>query len=143
MLLLFSRTPRPPISTLFPYTTLIRSRFLRARVERRGGFVEDQDAGILQQGARDRHALLLAAGELQAALAHHGFVSPRKRFDEVVDMRRARGFDDFGIARFRPPVADVVQDAVVEEHRVLRHDADRRTQARLLYFSYVLPVDYE
>src|SRR5256885_12783568 len=50
---------RPPRSTLFPYTTLFRS------------FIEDQDAGILQQGARDRHALLLAAGELQAALAHH------------------------------------------------------------------------
>ena len=30
-------------------------------VERRGGFVEDQDGRALENGARDGHALLLAA----------------------------------------------------------------------------------
>jgi hypothetical protein len=44
-------------------------RFLRFRVERRGRLVEDQDARVLQDRARDRDALLLAAGELEAALA--------------------------------------------------------------------------
>ena len=39
------------------------------RVERRGGLVEDQDRRVLEQRARDRHALLLAARELEAALA--------------------------------------------------------------------------
>jgi hypothetical protein len=42
---------------------------LGAGVERAGRLVQDQDARVLQQGARDRHALLLAARELQAALA--------------------------------------------------------------------------
>ena len=116
-------------------------RFFRARVERRGGFVEDQDARILEQRARNRHALLLAAGELEAALADHGRVLRRQRLDEVVDVRGARGFDDFGIARLRPPVADVVENAVVEKHRVLRHDADRRAQARLFHLSHILAVD--
>ena len=41
-------------------------------VERRGRLVEQQDARVLQDGAGDRDALLLAAGELQAALADHG-----------------------------------------------------------------------
>ena len=68
-------------------------RLLGARVERGGRLVEDQDARIFQQRARDRHALLLAAGELEAALADLGFVLLRKRFDEVVDVRRARGLD--------------------------------------------------
>jgi hypothetical protein len=41
-------------------------------VEGRGGFVEDQDVGVLEQGAGDGDALLLAAGELGAAGAGGG-----------------------------------------------------------------------
>ena len=37
---------------------------LGAAVERRGGFVEDQDRGVLEQGAGDGDALLLAADSL-------------------------------------------------------------------------------
>ena len=39
------------------------------RVERRGRLVEQHDLGRQAQRARDRHALLLAAGELQRVLA--------------------------------------------------------------------------
>ena len=38
---------------------------LVGRIERRGGLVEDQDRRVLQQRARDRDALLLAARQLQ------------------------------------------------------------------------------
>ena len=41
-------------------------------VERRGRLVEDEDRRRLEDGAGDRHALLLAAGQLQAALADLG-----------------------------------------------------------------------
>jgi hypothetical protein len=44
---------------------------LGAGVERAGRFVEQQDRRVLQDGARDRDALLLAARQLQPALAHH------------------------------------------------------------------------
>jgi hypothetical protein len=50
-------------------------RLLGLRIQRRGGFVEDQDRGVLQQRARDGDALFLAAGEFQAALAHFGGVA--------------------------------------------------------------------
>src|SRR5256885_10286686 len=43
---------RPPRSTLFPYTTLFRS-------------VEQQHLRIHRQRPRDRHSLLLPAGELR------------------------------------------------------------------------------
>jgi hypothetical protein len=49
---------------------------LVGRVQRRGGLVEDQDRRVLQQGAGNGHALLFAARELEAALAHHGGRSP-------------------------------------------------------------------
>src|SRR5699024_11454025 len=46
----------PPRSTLFPYTTLFRSR--------RDRLVQDHHVGLQDQGAGDRHALALPAGEL-------------------------------------------------------------------------------
>src|SRR5437868_6155968 len=43
-------------------------------VERAGRLVEQQDVRVLEDGARDRHPLLLAAGELQPPLADRGLV---------------------------------------------------------------------
>ena len=60
-------------------------RLLGAAVERARGFVEHEDRRILEQSPGDRDALLLAARELQAALADHRFVFLRKRRDEAVD----------------------------------------------------------
>ena len=55
-------------------------------VEGRGRLVEDQDRRRLEDGAGDGDALLLAAGELQAALADLGRVAVGQRFDEVADL---------------------------------------------------------
>ena len=62
------------------------------RVQRRGRFVQHQDRCVLQQHARDRHALALAAGELHPALAHLGVVAAAalgigQPADELVRMR--------------------------------------------------------
>src|SRR2546422_6284211 len=53
---------RPPRSTLFPYTTLFRSR--RALVQVAGGLVGEEHGGLVHERARDGHALLLAARQL-------------------------------------------------------------------------------
>ena len=50
-------------------------RLLGAAVERAGRLVEDQDRRVLEQGAGDRDALLLAARQLQPALADHRFIA--------------------------------------------------------------------
>lgn len=49
------------------------------RVERCGRFVQQDDRRILQDGAGDGYALLLATGERAAAFAHHRVVSLRQR----------------------------------------------------------------
>ena len=94
-------------------------------VDRAGRLVEDQDARIVQQGARDGDPLALAARQRVAALADHGVVAVRQPADEVVGVGRAR--------RRRPPapmrgvrqaVADVVGDGAVEQVRVLQHHPD-------------------
>ena len=61
------------------------------RVERRGRLVEQQDRRRLEDRARDGDALLLAARQLQAALADLRLVAVRQRADEVVDLRELRG----------------------------------------------------
>ncbi|MCY1518954.1 hypothetical protein D9M68_536900 [compost metagenome] len=58
-----------------------------------------------------------------------------------MDVRQAGGRLDLRVARVRAPVADVVADGVVEQHGVLRHDADRRPQAGLRHVADVLAVD--
>ena len=59
-------------------------------VERAGRLVEHQDRRVLQQRARDADPLLLAARQLQPALADHGVVAVRQPGDEVGDPRRPR-----------------------------------------------------
>ena len=57
-------------------------------VERGRGLVEDEDPRVLEEHARDRHALLLAARELVAALPHHGLVPLGQLADPIVDGSR-------------------------------------------------------
>ena len=56
-------------------------------VEGRGRLVEDQDRRRLQHRAGDGDALLLAAGQFQAALADLGRVAVGQAGDEAGDLR--------------------------------------------------------
>ena len=69
------------------------ARMLRLgrRVDRCGRVVEDQDARVDRERARDRDALPLAAGERDPALADHGVVALRQPLDELVRLRSPRG----------------------------------------------------
>ena len=49
----------------------------RLQVHVRGGLVEDEDGRIVQNGAGDTDALLLAAGEIAASLAHLRVIAVR------------------------------------------------------------------
>jgi len=53
------------------------------RVQGRGGLVQDQDAGILQNGPGYGHPLALAAGEGQASFPHLASQPPRQLFGEL------------------------------------------------------------
>ena len=99
---------------------------LALRVERAGRLVQDEDRRVLQDRARDRHALALAARELDAALADERLVAGRQRLDELRRVGELRGALHFGVGRVGPSDTDVIGDAPVEHRRVLRHVADRR-----------------
>ena len=105
-----------------------RSRLHEAALGERvdGGerIVEHDDARAGDERARERDALALAAGEVDAALADQRVVAVRQLVDERVDARRlARG-------EHVVPVGVVAAGGQVlaqrhrEEHRPLRHERD-------------------
>ena len=61
-----------------------------ARVDGGGGIVQDQDARVGQEGARQRQALALSAGEGHAALADDRLVALVESVDEVIAPGRRR-----------------------------------------------------
>src|SRR5690348_17936192 len=69
MLSVYIMLRRPPISTLFPYTTLFRSRGARLRDRRpHGGAVPAADAGKRTHRASHRHHPAAAAARGEARL---------------------------------------------------------------------------
>ena len=112
---------------------LAQRRLISCSVEastERGGVVEDQDARVGEQRARDRDPLALAAGERQAALADERVVAVGQLVDEAVGLRAPRRLLDLLARRVGPRVGDVVVHGGGEEERVVGDDARSRGAAR-------------
>jgi hypothetical protein len=99
------------------------------RVHGRGGVIEDQDARILQQGARNGHALLLPAGERHAFFTDHGVVAIGESHDHVMHGGGFRGaLRSPPASRHAHAVQNILADRAAEQERFLLHDADLLTQ---------------
>jgi len=101
---------------------------LRLGVERGRRLVEHEDLRVADERARDGHALLLAARELDAAVADLRLEAVRERAHEVERVRQFRGALDVRAARARAAVGDVVGDGAAEEHGLLGDEADLRAE---------------
>src|SRR5215212_419361 len=110
-------------------------------VEVGGGLVEDDDGRVGQQQPGDGQALLLPARQPVAALADHRLPPFGQAFDQVQDPGPPAGVLDLLQARVRPGVAEVGQDGVVEQVRVLGDQADGGPQALQLQVADVDAVD--
>ncbi len=115
----------------------------RVTIERGGCLVQHQDRRTFQDRAGDRHALLLAAGQFETALADHRLVTVRQVADEPVDLGHRGCFAHLRVAGVRAAIADVVRDRVIEQHRVLRDDANGCAQTLLRHLADVLTVDQD
>ena len=107
-----------------PFERLLHQAF-GLRVERRRRLVEHEDGRVAEHGARNRHALLLAAGEPVAALADDRVVALGERGDQVVDLGCPRGGLHLRVRGARLREAEVLPHGLVEEIGLLRHDSDR------------------
>ena len=110
-------------------------------VQSRRGLVQQDDGWGLQDGAGDGHPLLLPPTQLEPPLPHHGPVLLGEAEDTAVDVCVLCRLLRFLIRRLCVAIANIVADAVVEEHRVLWHDPDTLPQRILLHFLHVLPVN--
>jgi hypothetical protein len=85
---------------------------LGRRIQRAGGFVQDQDWRVLEQRAGDRQALALAAGQGGATLADQRVVAFRLAQDEIVRLGEARGRQQLGLGCLRPADPEVTSRMV-------------------------------
>ena len=68
------------------------------------------------------HPLFLSSGQFEAPLPHLGLVAARPLHDGAVQLSQTGRRPHLLLLALQPPVLDVVQDAVVEQHAVLGHD---------------------
>src|SRR5690348_1750877 len=101
-------------------TETVLNHLLAFAVETRRRLVENQDARVCQNRARDRHALALTARQLDASLPDNRVVAVRELLDELVAVRDAAGLFDFLDGRARTRVADILGDRAVEEEVLLQ-----------------------
>ena len=98
-------------------------------VHRRGGVVQDQDTGILEQRAGDGDALLLPSREGDALFPDQRVVAIGEGEDAVVDGSCPGGGLDLGIGDLPAyAVGDILADGSREEERLLLDDADLLAQ---------------
>src|SRR5436309_14931105 len=95
---------------------------LRADVDRARRLVEDQDARVGGQRARERDELRLPEREARATLAELGVVPVLEPGHELARPDGPRGGDDLVALRLWPPEGDVVGDRAGEEEAFLRDD---------------------
>ena len=117
------------------------NRALTVRVQRRGGFVQQQQRCVLEQGTGDGDALLLAAGEARPAFAQFAGEAVRQGVEEVGRFGRFRSLADFRIAGLKPAVTDVVGGTGGEDHRGLRHQGQGFAQLGGLQQAQVHAVE--
>ncbi len=76
--------------------------------------VQDQDAGVADDGASDGRSLLLASGERDPALAHHGRQAGGKFFKFAPDVGRLSGLQHLFIAGQGSAKGDVSANGLAE-----------------------------
>ena len=92
---------------------------LGLNVQGRGGFIQDQDRGIAQNGTGNRHTLSLTAGQIFALLAYQPVISAQILQDTFMNVRLFRRLDNLLLACPWFSYSDVFADTPLKQHRVL------------------------
>ncbi len=97
---------------------------LRFGVQRRCGFIQDEDGGVLQERPGNADTLALPAGKFHPLLADDRIVPQGEIPDKPVGKSGLRGLRNLfkGLAHF--PVSDIVAHRLVEKDGLLGDDAD-------------------
>ena len=113
----------PPPSQLTQAVLNLRFAFA---IEARSRLIEDQDAGIGKNCARNSYSLSLATRELDAPFTYHCVVAFREAFDEFLAVGNACNCAHLFPRCVRSRKADVFRNRAVKQKIVLQHDAQVR-----------------
>ncbi len=113
------------------------------RIERAGGFVQDDDRCFGEQGAGDADALFLPAGEVAARFVDLCFVLLRQLLDKQCRAGEFGGVADLGIGCVRATVGDVLRDGGRQDDAVLQHQGHMLAKVGQLDFANVGPIKSE
>src|SRR5580658_2022655 len=102
--------------------TALDHRF-RFGVEGACRFIEDENARIRKNGARDGDALPLTAGELNAAFADYGFIAFWKALRKLIDTGYTTCLHELSFAGVGAAEENIVANGSIEEERVLEDNA--------------------
>mmetsp|Transcript_32921 Transcript_32921/g.63413 ORF Transcript_32921/g.63413 Transcript_32921/m.63413 type:complete len:466 (+) Transcript_32921:2663-4060(+) len=118
---------------------------LARSVERARRLVEEQDGRLAHERARNRHALLLPAGELATALAHLRAVAVWQLvLDEAVRVGHLGRRLDLLLRRtVLLAVGDVLSDGAHEQHGLLPNQADLLPQPAHVERPHVDAVEHD
>jgi hypothetical protein len=96
----------------------------RFRIERRCGFIENQNGRILEQRAGDRKPLAFSPRKTNSTLSDHRVVALRQAPDKVMRVRGFGGGFNLGLAGVRLSEGDVVADGFIEKQHFLSDQSD-------------------
>jgi len=102
--------------------------FFGKRVERRCRFVEHEELGLAQQCTGDGEALLLAAGNLDAAFTDDGIEAAIGTGEQGLNGSLAEDVETLGIGGIGLDEEQVFADGAGEELGILGDETDSRTQ---------------
>src|SRR5215212_1735158 len=88
---------------------------LRIEVNTGGRVIQDENARVEEQGAGNRNALLLSAGERGTAFPNTCVIAIGERQDEVVCLSSFRSSFDLCLRSIRFPKSDVLTDRAAEQ----------------------------
>src|SRR5690606_33449556 len=116
---------------------------LSGAVDGAGRVVQNQDARVTEEGARQSNALPLPTGKHHTAFADLRFVTFAKRHDEIMCLRLFRRLFDFFLRGIRRSERDIFRDAAGEQEHVLFDTRNLRTGRIQLPVANVHIVDQD
>ena len=111
-----------------------------AGVHTAGGFVQNQNFVVCQNGAGNRQQLFLALAHVGSILVQLHLVAAGQRADKVVGTGGLGGGDDFLIGGIQTAIADVFHNGALEQPGILQYHAKAFAQGAAVKVLYVVAV---
>src|SRR5437867_962923 len=93
------------------------------RIDRAGGFIEDENPRIGDDRANKTDELALALRQAGAALANMRVIALRQPLDELMRTQSPGDLDDLWPGGLRTRVQEILQNGAAEQEIILKHNA--------------------